>query len=120
MRAIFIGTLLIACKLAHADSWESKDSYLLGGALGMMAVDWAQTRDIKNYPLSTVHEANPLMGSHPSDAAINRYFVLAMGGTALAAYALPLSYQRKFLGGVLILEAATVLHNHSIGLRFNF
>lgn len=123
------------CQPAIGADWETKDSWLLGGALGLLAVDWAQTRKITNdeplcafqngVPVDCVkfhdhRETNHFLGPHPSNPAITRYFLITMAGTAGISYALPAKYRRYFLGGVLIIESAAVIHNHRIGLRWGF
>lgn len=144
MRAALIAMLWI-CQPALAEDWATKDTALLGGALGLMVVDWAQTRDLArqtqwnkpecadagfrsapaavNAQCATVpvyREINPLLPSHPTTAQVDRYFALAMLGTAGLSYALPTRYRTYFLGTVLFLETVVVLHNHQIGLRVSF
>jgi hypothetical protein len=66
------------------------------------------------------NETNPVLGSQPSNAEVNRYFLLAIGGTIGAAYVLPTPYRRFFLGAVTLVEARMIFRNNSIGLRLNF
>jgi hypothetical protein len=65
-------------------------------------------------------ETNPVLGTQPSNAEVNRYFLLAIGGTIGAAYVLPTPYRRVFLGAVTLVEARMIFRNNSIGLRLNF
>jgi hypothetical protein len=142
-RLLFV--LLLSSAPAHAADWGERDTAMLGGALGLMAVDWAQTRDLArqtqwnkpecadagfrsapaavNAQCATVpvyREINPLLPSHPTTSQVDRYFALAMIGTAGLSYALPNGYRSYFLGTVIVLESLVVLHNHSIGLRVSF
>jgi hypothetical protein len=130
----------------HAQ-WERTDTYLLSGAIGLMAVDWGQTRDLAAHhhdtyatpacadpatrtnplagscPTTRVYdrrEMNPFLSAHPSNSQVDQYFALAMIGTAGLSYVLPIRYRRPFLGAVIVLESLVVLRNHQIGLRVSF
>lgn len=131
---------LFVASAAHAQ-WEKKDTALLGGALGLLVIDWGQTRDLaKSHEYVTpackdpstrrfvepceqaplYREFNPFLPAYPSTADVDRYFAIAVLGTAGLAYVLPTSYRRPFLGTVIVLESLVILHNHSIGLRFSY
>lgn len=84
-----------------------------------MAIDWGQTREIVRRH-GDYHERNPLLAKHPTMGEVNRYFGLAMAGTAAACFMLPAAWRQPLLGGIFVLESVTVLHNRSIGLRFSF
>lgn len=139
--------LLMAFGSAHAGDWQTKDTGLLAGAFGLLVVDWAQTLDIarteqvhystpacadpatRSQPWAgactqqrrrVYNEYNPFLGREPSVAEVNRYFIAALGGTALISYAMPTKYRRYFLGGVIVLESLVVLHNHRIGLHISY
>jgi hypothetical protein len=146
MRFLFLLTVLVAGPAA-AEDWAPADKWMLGGALGLLAIDWAQSHDLaqrnSTYYLTPAcsdpatrgialagpcpaqsshpyHEVNPFLPSNPSSGDVDKYFFLAMAGTAGLAYVLPPTYRRGFLGGVIVLEGVVVLHNHSIGLRASF
>lgn len=124
---------------AFADEWGTTDTVMLSGALGLLAIDWAQTRKVTTEttavhftnrslnPFETEevsyrghYETNPLLGSAPSVAEINRYFMLSMAGTAGAAYVLPPFWRRALLGSIIVVETAMVIENHRIGLRLSY
>lgn len=127
---IFVSTPL------HAEEWTKTDYALLGGAMTLLVVDWGQTRAITNETVTyaslngqapvavsskrSYHEKNPLLGENPSRSEVDRYFLVAVLGTAGLAYVLPPTYRRWFLGGVIVLEAYSVINNHRIGLRMDF
>lgn len=140
VRAALLAMLLI-CQPAMAGDWETKDTALLGGALGLIAVDWAQTRDLvrsERYVTPACadpetrrfaepcarepayREFNPLLPTHPSTRQVDTYFVAAIIGIAGLSYAMPTKYRRYFLGGVIVLESLVVLNNHRIGLRIAY
>jgi hypothetical protein len=66
------------------------------------------------------NETNPLLGTQPSNAEINRYFLFVVGGTVGLSYVLPNPYRRFFLGGMMLVETRMILRNDGIGLRMNF
>lgn len=117
---------------------------MLGGAIGLLAIDWAQTHNLVQRQRYTeqecndpgfratpyapyvcqsepvYNELNPFLPNHPSTGDVDKYFALAIVGTAGLSYVLPQKYRRYFLGGVIVLESIVVLHNHSIGLKVSF
>jgi hypothetical protein len=130
---------------AGGDDWGTKDTWILGGAMGLLAIDWAQTHDLARrnttYYLTPAcsdpatrslagpcppqssqpyHEVNPLLPNNPSTGDVDKYFAIAMVGTAGLSYVLAPTYRRYFLGGVIVLESLVVLRNHQIGLRLSF
>jgi hypothetical protein len=129
-RLLFV--LLLSSAPAHAADWGERDTAMLGGALGLMAIDWAQTLDIARQTkcaaavraqcasVPAYRETNPVLPTHPSASEVNRYFVLAMVGTVGISYALTPTYRRYFLGGVLLIEGVVVFRNHQIGVRASF
>jgi hypothetical protein len=145
MRRGYLMVLLLAgCAStdALADGWTTRDSVLLGSALTLLVVDWGQTRDLTNgdectrwvdqqnqtsigarketYRCRASKESNPLLGDYPSREEVDRYFALALLGTATIAYVLPTDYRKYFLGAVIILETGVVIRNHRLGLRVDF
>jgi hypothetical protein len=120
---LFLGLLVALCANARADElfagWDKTDRVLLGTALGSIALDWGQTRDIAKHPERFV-EHNPILGAHPSVGAVDRYFIVSMAGTVGVAAVLPATYRKWFLGGVTVLETAIVIDNRHLGLRVRF
>ncbi|HEY5899720.1 MAG TPA: hypothetical protein VIV54_19295 [Burkholderiales bacterium] len=111
--------MLLSSQAMAAENWTTTDTVLLGGALATLAADWSQTRVIVGFP-GLYYETNPVMGSHPSSGAVNRYFLAAVAGTAGLAYVLPVTYRRAFLGGIIVLESAVIVHNNKLGLQVRF
>lgn len=98
-------------------AWTSGQKALAATAVALLATDYAQTRDIKNY--SDAHERNPILGRHPSDGRIAVYFVTATAGILTAAHMMP-EYRTTILGAVIAVEAVVILQNHQLGLRIKF
>jgi hypothetical protein len=100
-------------------NWDKTDSLLLTTALSTIAVDWAQTRDISRHP-ERFTEGNPFLGSHPSVGRVDKYFALAMAGTAATAGFLTSTPRKWFLGGVTAVEVVVIISNHRVGIRADF
>lgn len=86
---------------------------------GVTSMDWSQTQQIANDP-AHYHEMNPLLGQHPSLANVNVLIPSAMALHALIAYALPKPFREVWQMAWIGVEASTVQHNASIGLRIKF
>jgi hypothetical protein len=93
--------------------WRLEAAFLTAGAL-----DYAQTRDIKNHP--GVHEVNPLLGRHPSDKQIRSYFLAAGLAHVGITRLLPRPYRVPWQLGTLTLQVITLQRNHQLGLRLDF
>jgi hypothetical protein len=113
-----VGMMLICSAPAYAgDKWDSTDLSLLAASTALFVVDWQQTRYVARNP-DKYAELNPLMGRHPNNQTID----LTMAGTFLAtvviAELLPSKWRKIWLGGVVVVEAGSVINNVSIGIRF--
>lgn len=125
--------------------WSNSDKWLLGSALGLLAIDWRQSRDIAKRtvsyydtpacadpatrplggPCTPVHrpqyeETNPLLPKHPTVRQVDTYFGLVFGGTVIASSFLPAEQRRLLIGGLVVVETIVVLRNHQIGVRISF
>ena len=104
---------------AHAaDDFTPAQKYLSAAALAVTVLDWRQTSDIHRH--AGMYEMNPLLGRHPTQAEINRYFGLGMLATAAIVYYLPSKYRTAALTFYVVTETAVVGHNVSMGLRVGF
>jgi hypothetical protein len=84
-----------------------------------VVMDWAQTRDIHNH--EGLYESNKILGKYPSDAEINRFFILELLGYNLAGeYLISKKYKSYFYGGMALMHTDAVLHNYSMGVKFKF
>jgi hypothetical protein len=120
--------LLITTTAMAADwSWNTKDTLLEAAAIGMTVVDWGQTRDIRNH--NGRKELNPILGPHPSNAEVNRYFGIVTALHPLISLALPkkcellgvelnprLAWQYIYIG----VEATAISSNWRGGLKLSF
>ena len=118
--ALLIVLVGIVSNKSHAgDSWDKTDKVLATGAVGLLIVDWGQTRYIAKNP-EKHSEMNPILGDHPSVGRVDAYFALATLGTIALAEILPRDYRKLFLSGVIGLELGVVARNHHLGIRVAF
>ena len=112
----FLVLLLFFPSLALAADWDTTDKVLFGTFVGLQIIDGAQTSYASHHP-DEFKEANPLLGSHPSDAKIVLVKSAVVGGVYwLVRDADPA--QRKIALGILDLLYVTVTaHNASIGVK---
>lgn len=116
---IFLAMLLTGVQTSDAgEPWSEQDIQLEAAYLMLHAVDWGQTRTIATS--DEFWETNPILGSHPTVAEVNRYFV----ATALLHVAITDSLHpryrplwQKFTIGV---EAGYVGHNINLGITLEF
>lgn len=82
-------------------------------------IDHMQTKEIARNP-AIYHEHNPILGRHPREVSVNRYFwithVLATG----VMFALPGDYGITFGCIATTVETGFIMHNRSIGLSISF
>lgn len=117
MRHVLIACLISLPAVAH-DPWTTQDTILEGLFLAQLAVDRAQTMDIKNHPEK--FEYNPLLGVNPSDRRINKYFLTIALVHPMLCYVLPKNARNGFQFVSITVEAYAIGNNFSIGLRARF
>jgi hypothetical protein len=104
--------------LASDDDWTKEDTARQAVVLTTFALDYAQTRDIKNHDWA--HETNPLLGRHPSDNRVRNYFIGATLLHTVVAYNLRPEWRRTFQYTTIALEVAVIIRNKRIGLHYQF
>ncbi len=113
--------LLLLCPLlAQAGDWTEADTVRQTTLTAAMYLDYAQSKDIKNYP-DVCWEQNPLLGRHPSDSKLKNYFIGAAITHYTIARTLPAGWKRQsWQYGWLALEVAQVVRNKKVGFKFQF
>jgi hypothetical protein len=119
-------TILLVSTATNAEPWYRTS--LLVAAETSLAIDMMQTLDIRHHPTYgpeyagpttppyNLHEINPILGAHPSDAKIVVYFAATSLLTAGSYYALPPRWRPLVPLAVLILEIPMIAHNAKFGL----
>ncbi len=80
--------------------------------LGLIGLDWAQTRDFRS---RGIREVNPALGSYPSRARVNVLVPLGAAAVTLGAYALPRKYRRALQALALTGEGLATINNYAKG-----
>ncbi len=109
---------LVALPAMAHDPWTTQDTILEGLFLAQLAVDRAQTLDLKNHP--DKYETNPMLGNRPTDRRINRHFLMVALLHPAISYALPKNARTGFQFVSVTVEAYAIGNNFSIGLRAKF
>lgn len=100
------------------DEWTTHDTLYQIATLTTFAVDWAQTKEITRNP--DYWELNKILGEHPSQNAVDCYFVgVALFHTGVS-YLLPRPYRRYFQLLTIGFQSHAIYRNYSIGIRINF
>ena len=114
---LLIFALLFARPGLAADEWTERQAIQQAGFTLLLAVDWAQTRDIQNHP--GFQESNPILGEHPTDKEIDQYFVAAAVGHAVITHFLPTEWRDAWQYTWIGIEANTTVENYRLGVRFD-
>lgn len=113
-----LALLLLISTPSFADPWTTEDSYREAAYLGLLAVDWAQTRSFLRDP--KYYETNPLLGSHPSQGKIDAAVVLTGLAHVYIARIIPEKYRAPFQYVSIGIEGGAVVHNFSFGVKVKF
>lgn len=81
----------------------------------LYALDYGQTSNISSRP-DRYTETNPIMGEHPSQKDVNKYFASVMLTHALINALAPKKYKNLYNDIVVPVQGATVLSNQDLGL----
>lgn len=87
--------------------------------LATQFIDMLQTRDIANNP-DKYYEKNPMLGEHPSEGDVAKYFVASMLGNYLLSKALPPKLRPYFQNVSIGTQAGMITNNANLGIGFKF
>jgi hypothetical protein len=118
IKASILPYLLLCAGLAQAGDWTDKDTAVQAVVLSTFAVDYMQTKDIKNHKWA--YETNPIMGKHPSDVRIRNYFISAAVIHTAIAYKLPPEWRKPFQYATIAVQVVTIIKNKRMGLNYEF
>ena len=121
--------------VSQSDDWTKADVYRESAYFILHVADWRQTLYISKHP-DEFFEKNPILGAHPSDSEVNRYFI-ATGLLHVAAShylpkagrLLPETWQRNlyvdhwrkaFQYSTIFIEADYVYSNYRAGIKIFF
>lgn len=113
------GAALLFPAPACADDWREADTTREAIYLTLLAVDWAQTRNIARNP-DRWQEYNPFLGDHPSVGRVDGYFITSGLLHVGIASALPARYRDVYQALGIGFQAGVVGHNFSLGISAKF
>lgn len=117
MKAFLLALLLVA-STAHAAEWTPADTHRELAFTGLLLLDTLQTHNIAHVP--TYQEENPILGHHPSNAAVNRYMLGCAVGHYVISRLLPEQDRRYWQWLTIGVEGSIVAHNFYIGVHAPF
>jgi len=121
MLILALTILLLPNNAGAADIWSKEDIALEAVSMGLIAVDWGQTRDIALRKRGEFRETqNIFLARHPSEGAVNAYFISYLIFHPAITYILPKKYRPWFQAITIGIETQAVIHNYSIGLNLRF
>lgn len=100
-------------------SWSKEDSFMQTIVIGLIVIDWAQTRYIADNP-ERYCEDNPILGKHPDIDEVDRYFAACLIGNTLIAYILPERYRKQWQTMSIWMQVCCVANNYGIGAKLKF
>jgi hypothetical protein len=101
-----------------ARPWSDQKN-LVAASYVVSFIDWGQTLDISSHPES-FHEINPIMGAHPSRAAVNNYFLASTLFHTALLFTLPDNLRTLYLKSRLIFQTSLISNNAHIGIQIHF
>ena len=113
-----ITIILVTCFLfgcAGNRTWTKQDTAREVTWEILHVVDWQQTRYIANHRYE-YHELNPILGSHPSERAVNIYMGVSAIAHPIISYALPDPYRKWFQYLSIGVTSGCVINNIAIGI----
>ncbi len=118
MANILISCLCLHGASAHASDWTVEDTSRQAVFYALKVIDWRQTLSLKNN--QNLQEANPLLGSHPSDARVNNFIAGAMLLETGIAIALEPEQRAYFQYLMIGFTGYTAWHNWRVGAKVSF
>jgi len=106
--------------LCFAGDWTTVDTVWQSAYTLALIGDCAQSRDAANYYPYKYMETNPVLGEHPSKGRIDNVCLATAIGHLGISYLLPAPWRRVWQVGTTVVEVGVVIHQHSIGLKFQF
>jgi uncharacterized protein (DUF486 family) len=110
--------LLLSSLVAQAEQWTETQKTLAASYLIAHVIDWGQTRYIAQTPDKST-EYNSILGSHPSMAKVNTYFLLTPVLWYYALDNIP-QYRTAALTVLNLVQIGVVAHNYHVGIKVSF
>lgn len=128
--------ILMACRtVCLADDWTTGDTVRQSIYTALVVIDWKQSSWAQSHPrtetkctplnqcITISHEyieANPILGTHPSQGKLNNLVAASIVGHAAISYMLPRGWREGWQYVWIGIEGEAVNHNRSIGIKMRF
>lgn len=117
MKRILLCASLVVSPCVHAiDQWRGEDTARELVYMTSHIIDWRQSLYIADHPWLHA-EGNAILGPHPSDSEVNRYFaataLLHMG----VSYVLPHKWRTAWQYITIGVEVGVNYHNYRAGVK---
>lgn len=109
---------LIALALTASTAHACELPKLEAGYFAAATADMATTLDIRHH--YGMYETNPILGKHPSDAVVYRYFAATDLAHAAISCLIPQRFVPAWELSSIAFELTYAARNYSMGLRFHF
>ena len=98
--------------------WDRNNTLLHVPLTLVLALDMAQTLDIKNHP--EFYENNAILGGHPSDEEVYTYFITSFVVISGLVLILPKNWSHGLQTGVIVIEVGVAANNYHMGIGIAF
>ena len=88
MKKFMVVVILLVATIGYADEWTKQDTYRELAFIGLLAVDYLQTRTIVQNP-DKYFEYNPIVGKHPTQQTVDIYMASCAIIHPIISYLLP-------------------------------
>ncbi len=125
MRSVLLLMCMVPIMSGQVLAWErgtgglGTTTHWQLAANAMVVADYLQTRRVIDDP-QRYEELNPILGSQPTEARLNVYYLLSVGALNLARWMLPERQVRLLYQSVTAVEVMAVGRNYMLGVEFGF
>lgn len=126
LRRIALALAILAQVEAQDLEWSRKDTIMECAFLGLLAVDYLQTRDLITNPKHREpgrerYEQNLILGPHPTISTLNQYTAFCAAGHVVISMMLPQGkWRTNWQGFGIALEAVVIANNYRLGMRIKW
>ena len=126
MKKFMVVVILLVATTGYAGDWTKQDTYRELAFIGLLAVDYLQTRTIVQNP-DKYFEYNSIMGKHPSQQTVDIYMASVAIIHPIISYLLPVKSDKwkwinreNFQYISIGVEVGAVGNNFGAGIGISF
>ncbi len=120
LKTLILALILPSLAIA-SEPWTKTEVALEAAYQVALVVDWKQTSEFHRTILPgenrVMKEMNPILGSHPSQGAINLTCLVSAVGHYLVSDSLNHKNRLRWQGATAMIEMSFVAHNYKLGVR---